>query len=1176
MSLRFIIGRAGTGKTRLCMEEIRQRRQKEPDRPLIYLVPEQSTFFAEKNFLEFAGLDGTIQVQVLSFQRLAWHILQETGGGINPVLNEVGKALILRSLLEQNKSRIKAFARVLDSPGFLEDLIRGLAEFKVYNISPQQLENCQKRLAEAGKTEFSAKLHDLACIYGEFVRYLENKYLDTEDFLTKLARKIPSSAFLEQAEIWLDGFSGFTPQEYLVIGELLAKIPRVHVTLCMEGSLKDRHLEETDLFYPPWDTYQKLVKISREMGCPIEEVQVLDYGEKHRFSKQADLAFLEESFFMDKPVYDREVSGLKLVGAANHRVELEVVAREILNLCREKNYRFLDIAVLFRDFTPYESLLPTVFADYGIPYFLDQKRRLKHHPLVDLLQAALDVLEHGWNYEPVFRYLKTDLACVSRQEVDLLENYCLAHGIRGSRWTDNKPWRYRRRFTLREEENDLAYSAREEAELTRINKARQKACRELHRLEIRMKEARTAKEKCACLYEFLADLGAAHKLQHWSHKAEEEGRLEEAQVHKQVWQKIMGLLEQMAEVLGEQETALLEFNRIIKSGLDSIELALIPPGLDQVLVGTLNRSRNPNMRAVFLLGLNDGVVPLRAAEEGLLSDEERNILAGLDITLAPTSEKRLYAEQYLVYSAFTRASDFLQVSCALADEEGRALSPSFLFTQIARMFPTPEGETRVQYLNSDPEPAKDAAYLVHPLPSLAYLAAGLRQAVDGKNTSPLWWDVYSWYLENHSWQESLRLVIEGLFYANREEVLTPAVINKLYGNILLTSVSRLEKYRACPFAYFLNYGLRLQEREEYKLKAPDLGQFFHAALENVYLYLQEQGSALSELDEEQLAQVVEAVVDDLVPQLQNELLLSTSRYRYLTKKLKRIVLRAVRVLREHEKRGTFRPLGLEVSFGREGQLPGLKISLKNGKTIILQGRIDLVDSAPAERGYYLRVIDFKSGRPTISLMEIYYGLKLQLLTYLDVVMTHAPDYLQVEAAPGGVLYFKIQDPLLSGEGPLEQEDIDKKILRELKMNGYVLKDPQAVRLMDSQINGYSDLIPAAMKKDGEFYQNCEQLLTLEEFGRLRRHVENVLAEIGEEICAGNIAIHPYRYRGKTPCGFCPYRSVCRFEPSVSGQEYRQLPVREPHEIWYEIGVRREEKGNAKLDERTGNSDQREK
>ncbi len=1167
MTLRFIIGRAGTGKTHRCLSEIVEKAQRDSSAYLIYLVPEQATFQREKAILERHPAGGLMNIQVLSFQRLSWRVLQETGGGLFPPLNETGKILILRRIVEIHKEKFRAFGRVIEQPGFLETLAKAISEFKLYAVSPEFLEMGLEHEEIKRHPSLPDKLAELALIYKEFEAYIKNQYIDTDDYLSLLAKNLHRASFLRNSEVWVDEFHGFTPQEYHVLAELLLLCTRVNVTVCLDEEHTRKLLPETHCFYPPWETYQKLRQLAYEVNCPVEKDDCLDFSGEHRFSRRRDLAFLESSFLAEKKVARPPGAGLKLVAAANRRAEIEGVAREIIRLCREEGYRYQDMAVLLRDFSQYELLLPAIFADYEIPYFLDMKRPVQHHPLLELLRAALEVVEKGWNYDPVFRYLKTDLVSISRQDVDLLENYCLAHGIRGARWTDGRPWQYRRSLTLGEE-SELTQG--EEMELQRLNKARERASKALLALQNRCKNSHTALDYCFNLFRLLEDLGVAWKLELWGKKAEEAGRLEEAKLHAQVWDKVIELLDQTAEVLGKEQLTIAEFSQVFNSGLEGLQLGLIPPGLDQVLVGSLERFRNPDLKAVFVLGVNEGVLPARSLEEGLFFDDERKALAGIGISLAPGSEKRLYGEQFLIYLALTRASDFLWVSYPMADGDGKALAPSPLIDRFRELFTLGEEKIGLTVCSVEPTGDHDEDYVVHPHRTLGYLAAVLRQAVEGKLVNPLWWHVYNWYIGQKEWHKPLSMVVNGLYHVNREERISREQARKIYGTTLHTSVSRLERFKACPFAHFLAYGLKLKARPEFKLGAPDLGQFFHKALERFYQYLQAHGLEWAQLTMEQTREITEMIIDELIPQLQNELLLSTARYRYLTGKLKRIVLRAVWVLQEHARRGTFRPLGVEITFGREGALPGLQLTLADGSTIVLQGRIDRVDGAPGAKGYYLRVIDFKSGSTSLSLLEIFYGLKLQLLAYLDVVLTHAPHLIEGEAHPGGVLYFTIRDPFITEKGPLSAAEIEKKILRELKMKGYLLKDPEVIKMMDAEISGHSDLIPVSLNKEQEFYQGTSNALTLEEFTKLRRHVEKILEEIGQEIMEGDVRIQPYQYKGKRPCAYCLYAGICRFDLSVLGNSYRVIKEKEAEEIWYEIGLKEVAgDGETHLDQGTG-------
>ncbi len=1151
--LRLIIGRSGAGKTRQCLDEIGAMEQEKPNLNCIYLVPEQGSFHAEKSLLQHIPKGGTIQAQVLSFQRLAWRILQETGGGLASPLDDMGKALILRHILAKNKSKFKIFARVMDRPGFLEQLVRALSEMKIYRVSPEQLERLLSETdvnSEGGlEGGLAEKLAEFAFIYREFEAYISQKYLDIDDNLELLAANLHKAAFLKKTVLWLDGFHGFTPQEFVVIKELLLFCPQVNITLCLEQEYLRVKLPETHVFFQSWETYQRLLAMAAEIQCPLADAFILPDPEVRRFQERKELALLERSFFQHVPSFPGSVEAIQVKAAVNRQEEVEAAAREIHALCREKGLRYQDIAVLLRDFVNYEDLLMNVFRDYEIPYFLDMKKPVRHHPLPDLIQGVLEVVQGGWNYEPLFRCLKTDLIAVSRQETALLENYCLAHGIKGGRWTDGKPWRLKRGLK-RQEQREQSESSVEEKLLRRVNQARAKVVALLLPLQQALRTATTGREYSEVLFNFLENIAVAEILEKWSKKAEARGELEEARIHLQVWQKILELLDSLVEVLGEQEMSLPEFAQVMTGGLETLELGLIPPGLDQVLVGSVDRSRNPDLKAVLILGVNEGVFPARAMEAGFFSDEEKICLNEWQICLAPTTEKKLYAEQFLIYKALTTASHYLTLSYAMADGEGKALAPSALLQRVGELF------SQMKFI-FDPEKEKTEEKVSCPRPTISHLAVELRQALDGKKMEPLWWDVFNWYLGKEEWAESLQRIVTGLFYRQEEAKLSSDLVRQLYGKtgILRASISRLEKFRACPFSHFLAYGLKLQERAEYQVGAPDVGQFFHIGLEQFYVYLQQHHLNWGELNRQEIKELVDVIVDELVPRLQNEVLLSTARYRYLVGKLKRTLWRAVLVLGEHERRGTFRPLGIELAFGENEQLPGLTFTLANGTTILLQGRIDRVDAAKDEQGTtYLRVIDYKSGAASLSLLEIYYGLKLQLLTYLDVVLTHAAHLLEGEVFPGGVLYFKLKDPLIAAKGPLTPEEVEKKVFNELKMNGYLLQDPRVVRLMDREIKGHSDLLPVALTKEGEFYKNVQSVLTPEKFAALCRQAEKHLCTIGNEIMAGNVAIRPYRYQGKAPCTYCPYAAVCRFDLTIPGHAYQLLLEKEPAEIWSEMGL----------------------
>lgn len=1161
MSLRFILGRAGTGKSRACLEEIRSQLKEQPDGPpLVMLVPEQATFQYEVALAATPGLGGIVRAQVLSFRRLAWRVLLEVGGAARIHIGDLGKRMVLQGLLEKRRSELQVFHRAAGQRGFADTLAGAISEMKLYRVRPEDLAKGGTVLAERGQQLLAGKLLDLALLYSDFELFLKGSYTDPDDYLNLLAERLDRSPTVRGAEIWVDGFTGFTPQEYWVMEKLLSAAGRVNVALCLDGQAPGGRPGETDVFYPTRETYDKLLELAVKTGTTVETSMFTgsftDNGGQapHRFFAAPAIAHLERWFFR-RPgeSYAGSPGEIRLVAGTCRRAEVEAAAREIIRLCRDRGCRWRDIAVTLRDLEPYYILITSVFSDHGIPFFIDRKRTVMHHPLVELVRSALEAVCGGWAYEPVFRYLKTDLAPVTRNEADLLENYVLAHGIRGTAWTDNRDWTYCRRDTLEEDREGV--DPRAAGFMVRVNRARAGASRALLNFYRQVKEnvdqpVKTVRDISAALIVLLEELGVPARLEEWRRRAEESGQLEEAAEHAQVWDKFIELLEQMVAALGDESLLLGNYARIMDAGLESIRLGLIPPGLDQVLVGSLDRSRNPNVRAIMVLGAGEGVLPARPSENGVFTDGERERLAGAGLELAPTGRRKVLEEQYLVYLALTRGSKFLYLSYPLADEEGRALAPSPVVARIKELLPGINGQVLGVEPEGIPGGSGDEEYITSPDRCLSYLGGRLREALAGAEPGPIWWDVYNWFVSEEYYREKTHRALSGLFHRNREKNISRAHTRALYGNVLNTSISRLEKFRACPFSHFLSYGIGLKERAVYKLGAPDLGRFFHAALKMFTDLLKQSGMDWGSLKKSDIINLVGRVVEDLTPRLQNEILLSSARHRHLLLKLKRQVTRAVLVLAEHARRGIFRPVGTEVYFGPGGEIPPLTIELPGGQRMEMSGRIDRVDLAVAEKGGFIRVIDYKSGVKGLKLSGIYNGLELQLLTYLDVALSYSREITGVTGRPGGVLYFTVADPMLKTTGPVEPEQVERLLMKELKMKGMVLADPDVVKMMDAGISGHSDLIGVALGKDG-FYKNSP-VLSEEQFELLVAYLRELQRRTGGEIIAGEVGIKPYRWGKTGACTYCRFKPVCQFDPLVEDNVYRILTDEPEEEIWKKI------------------------
>ena len=1149
LSLKFMLGRAGTGKTRACLEEITAKSLSDPmGHPLIMLVPEQASFQYEIALVSSLGSGGIMRAQVLSFRRLAWRVLQEVGGGARTPIGDLGKRMVLRRLLECRRGELKVFQRAAGQRGFADTLAGAIAEMKLYRVGPDDLRKKRAALAAGGQSLLAGKLDDLALLYEDLDSFMQGRYTDPDDYLNLLSAKLAQSATVSGAEIWIDGFTGFTPQEYGVIESLLAAASRVNVVLCLDGRAVDAESGEDDVFFPTLETYHKLVLLSQKAGVVLEEPVIRDDTVPCRFTAAPALAHLERWFFR-RPAAVYEGRGeVELVAATSRRAEVEAAAREIIALCRDRGCRWRDIAVLLRDLDTYHLLLTTVFDDYDIPYFIDRKRTVMHHPLVELVRSALETVSGGWAYEPLFRYLKTDLAPLARDDADLLENYVLAFGLKGKAWTGDRDWVYYHRDSLEEYDAD---SSQYIDKLTRINRARVLASRELLSLHWKISRSGvTVRDISAALFTMLEELGIPARLEEWKTLAEKNGSLEEAREHGQIWNGLVKLLEEMVAALGEEQLPLSEYAAVLDAGLESMRLGLIPPGMDHIVVGSLDRSRSPSVKAALVLGVGDGVLPARLTGDGVFTDGERERLAAAGLELAPTTRRKVLDEQYLVYLALTRAAEKLYLSYPLADEEGRALTPSPVIGRIKELLPG-SGE-KILGVEPDDAGASDAGFIAAPGRCLTYLGGRLRNVLEGRPVTPLWRDVYNWFAGREEYRDKLNIISSGLFHTNTERPLSAAASRTLYGKRLRTSVSRLEKFRSCPFSHFLAYGVKLKERVVQKLSAPDMGQFFHAALKMYGDRLKQGSLDWGSVNNNDIKKMVGEVVEILAPRLQNEILLSSARHRNLLNKLKRQLTRAAAVLAEHSRRGVFRPVALELAFGAgKDALPPLVLQLPGGGLAMeLYGRIDRLDAASSGKGHYLRVVDYKSGFRDLNLSGIYNGLDIQLLTYLVVALDNYRDLTGSPALPGGMFYFRVADPMLKIPAPLGQEQADMLLLKELKMKGLALADPEVVKMMDSDIDGYSDLIAVALGKNG-FYKSAP-VLTEDQFALLIEYLRRMLTATGLEINSGEVGIKPYRLGNSSACTYCPFKPVCRFDPVIKDNKYRLLANEPVEEIWAKI------------------------
>ncbi len=1099
MGLRFIIGRAGTGKTTLCMEEILKKQNTGRQ---ILIVPEQFTSQAERDLIAKTGQNAILTAEVLSFGRLAHRIFSKKGIGSRVPLGDIGKSMALRKILNQEKEHISYFQNVMNKPGFIDQLGLTISEFFQYRITPEMTEELSQ--SESLSHGAKEKLADLSRIHRSYLEFLQQEYISSDETLGILAERLDDSLGFSDTEFWLDGFYGFTPQEYSVIRRLLQLSPQVNITLTMdENSFRGAFLPPSAPFYEPYMTKKKLAALTEELGLAPVSPTILK--ENYRAETNA-LKHLEKEYFYHFFRKTELSESVYITVCPDLQEEIRFAAGKILRLVREENIRFRDIAIMTNAMELYEKNLRGILAEYDIPCFIDARRETASHPLVCLLTALLDILVYDFKYDAMFAYLKSGLTTLSIEEVDILENYVLAYGIKGYKW----------------KQEDWTYGiTREGAEaIEAINLLRRKVMVPFQPfLDILNKKALPLRDFLSLIIQHLDTLGAAETLESWANEAAADGNLNRAEEHRQIWQQVMDVLEKAEHILGNEEMNVKDMAAILAAGLEKCTLGVIPPSTDSLLIGDLERSRLPDIKYLFVLGVNEGVLPSPATAQGIFTETERDLLTAQGMELANGGKRKVFEENYLIYRGLTKPSRGLWLTYAAADGEGRELLPSTLIENLQKLDETLQVEQMPAFTLEETSP--EAAFHL--------LGGQMRSHTKEMPISPLWQEIYHFFHENEAWENRLSMLKKGIGKSGKPERLSPKTAKALYGKNLLSSVSRLERFAGCPFSFFAEYGLKAEERRLYQLHTPDLGSLFHEVLELFSNKLEENSIQWRDLDKEKTEALIHACVDEAAPRLSDNILLDSAANQYLIRRLKRVSVKAAWTLVQHIQLGDFTPAGYEVGFGLHEALPPIVIELADGGSLILNGKIDRVDLLDTEGTRYVKIIDYKSGNKTFSFQDIFYGLQLQLLVYLDAYLKYYKK-TGAELHPGGVFYFRIAEPTLALEKEATAEEIEKTLYEKMKMSGLLLQEDALIAGLDRSLqgSGSSAIVPVGYTKKGDF-SATSNTATEEQYEAILQFVTERTRELGDAIKAGIITPAPFREGQRTPCSYCKYRSICRHD-----------------------------------------------
>ena len=1141
MSIRFIYGRSGTGKSEFCINSIEENLKQDRENKLILIVPEQYTFVTENKILKYIGEKALLRTQVLSFKKMSREVFDECGGRVKEIIKESGKNMLIHKVLNENIYDLDYFKKISREQGFNEIVSEMIKEFKKYNVDIETLHNIDEKIEEP---ELAQKLKELSVIYEAFNSKMHEKYIDGDDELTLLNKKLLECDIYKGAEIWIDEFTTFTPQQMETIRLLAKRCKRVNITLCMENREFDKENQDiTDVFNSIKNTENKILKMMKENNIAYDKPIDLNGYEPYRFKNSKELAHIEKYFFTYPfNEYKKKCSRISLYKANNVYDEVDRVAKSIVSLVRDKKYRYRDISVVCRNIEDYEKITSVIFKDYNIPYFLDKKIQLLSNPLIILITSAFEILLKNWSYESVFKYLKTGLTGIDRAYIDKLENFVLEYGIKGYKWTGKE---------IISEEWFNGNNEELTTEKIEISELMEEVRAPLLRFHNKISKNTKVRDICKAIYDFLIDIDVLKRINDWIDKFEELGLEDKVREYSQVEEFVINILDQAVDVMGDEVVDSYEFFKILNSGFTNEEIGIIPVALDQVNIGDVARIKGREVKVLYIVGINDGVLPAGKKDEGILSDKERETLKEAGIELASTTRSKVFEEQFLIYTALTMSSDYLMLSYPMADFEGKSLRPSIVISRMKKIFPYIQEQSAIYDLSVKKDKLNR---IIAPIPAFNELILALRRDFDKEGIEEYWPEVYNWFKDNSNYKDKVQNIFKGLNYSNVGDKVAKKKLRKLYQDDmgkLVFSVSRLEKYAECPFSYFIQYGLKAKNRKVYEFTPPDLGSFVHDVLDSFTVKVKDEGMLWSELNNNKCRQIVDELIDKKLKEETNSILNSSKRFKYLAKRFKRVITKSVSVIAEQIGQGEFEVFKTEFNFGNRNTGEAIVLELEENEQIYLQGRIDRIDTLDLDGQTYIRIVDYKTGAKKFDLNELYYGLQMQLLVYLDALIKNSKYILEKQVRPGAVLYFKIDDPIIKSKKEMTTEEVEREVLENLKMKGLVLKDARVVRAMDKDIDGYSLVIPAAFKKDGDFKANSS-VVTEEEFDLLREYVNDKMIFLCEDMLSGEIKIEPIKHSNRTQCEYCDFSSICQFDTGIKDNKYKTIINKSQSEIWDNI------------------------
>ena len=1126
MALHFIFGSAGSGKSTFLYDMIGREAKEHRDKQYFILVPDQFTLETQKTLVEKSGGKGILNIDVLSFHRLAFRVFEQLPARERIILEDMGKTMLLRKVFSEQKDRLSYFKKGIDKPGFLDECKSFLCELEQYGIREDEHFD---RLSELG-----SKFEDIRLIHDCFKEKMGDAYMMAEELTVQLTQVVHEMEGIRGAVICLDGFTGFTPNQYELIERLLQLCEDLYVTVTTDSTGS-----RSRIFQISRQTVQTLTSMANRI--PVEVVSPVVAGKgkakkPYRFCDDGELAFLERNLFCYPAGSWREPTrDLLLYIGKKPQDEAAYVARKIWWMTAQGEYKYQDIAVITGDIPSYEQVLAREFAKMGIRYFMDAKRNIGANWVEEYIQSVLQMHRSGMDYESTFRFLRCGLSPLTREETDLFENYVIATGKRGFSAYD-KEWKH----------------PVGKLPLEEINVYRGRVCECLRELFQEFGGGRhTVEHFTRALYAFLVRQEVYGKMLAQSEVFAAQGNEILAGEYRQVYKVIMDLLDEMVELMGEEMVSAEEYQQLLTAGISEGLVEFIPKRANQVMIGDTRRTRLKDIKVLFFVGISDDMVPGGMQAPGIVNTRERKKIEQMGIPLAPAGNTKAANDLYYLYLIFTKPSEKLYFTYSENSAAGEGRQASYVLTKIRKMFP----QLTVVSAEGKGEPCPEKQLGTDR--GLAFLLSGIAsEGIRAGEQKNVWWELWKHYKQDGE-MDWLGRAVEMSIAGRREGKLSGQALDYLYGNELYGSITKLEQFARCPYAYFILYGLALREREEYTVAAPDFGNVVHYTLKELSDRMREKNLRWRELDGQIIADMVDECVEKAAGSYRDVLFRQSKRIEYMITRIKHMMNRTVWAISEQMRRGAFEQQYCEAGFSYHDNLPSMKISLDGEKKLVFSGIIDRIDTYEDDDKVYVKVVDYKTGGVKLSLNSVFHGLQMQLVLYMaaaiDMERQKNPDK---QVIPAGMLYYYVKDPVIRLDGGEDGMDLEEETLREYKCGGYVNQNADVLQKLDSVFgtNGYleggaaSSCIPVSTKKDGGFGA-YSKIMSEEQWQKVISHTLKQAAKFGEEILEGSVGARPYRMGGETGCDYCGLHGICGMERGEFAERCRNLEEKTEQERW---------------------------